>query len=69
MRKSSLRTGAFLFGALLSGFFSLNAGIQWIEKNHDFGLMKEILGPQTGVSRFVNTGNTPISVIDARPSC
>ncbi len=31
--------------------------------------MKEILGPQTGVSRFVNTGNTPISVIDARPSC
>ena len=69
MRRSSLRTGAFLFGALLSGFFSLNAGIQWIEKNHDFGLMKEILGPQTGVSRFVNTGNTPISVIDARPSC
>ena len=35
-----------------SGFFSLNAGIQWIEKNHDFGLMKEILGPQTGVSRL-----------------
>ena len=72
MRKQLLKrlAGAISAGLLLFiGSLSLSAEIRWIEKNHDFGLMKEILGPQTGVSRFVNTGPEPISVIDARPSC
>lgn len=43
--------------------------IQWIEKDHDFGLMPEVAGPRTGHSRFVNTGSTPVSIIDVKPSC
>lgn len=49
--------------------FSSGLDIRWLEKDHDFGLMKEVAGPKTGVSRFVNTGLDPIQILDVRPSC
>lgn len=45
------------------------ARIEWLERDHDFGLMKEIAGPKTGVSRFVNLGPDTISIFNVRPSC
>lgn len=43
--------------------------IRWLEKDHDFGLIHEVAGPQTGHSRFVNIGSEPVSIIEVRPSC
>lgn len=48
---------------------SASQQIRWIEKDYDFGLMKEIAGPKTGTSRFVNIGSDTISIADVRPSC
>lgn len=46
-----------------------HASVKWIEKDFDFGLMKEIAGPKTGTSRFVNLGPDTLSVFNVRPSC
>ena len=46
-----------------------NAEIRWIDKDFDFGLFKEITGPKTGTSSFVNLGPDTISVIAVKPSC
>lgn len=46
-----------------------SARIQWLEKDFDFGLMREEDGPQTGRSRFVNLGPDTISIFSVRPSC
>lgn len=48
---------------------SARARVKWIERDHDFGLMKEIAGPKTGFSRFVNMGPDTISIFNVRPSC
>lgn len=48
---------------------TLCARVKWIEKDYDFGLMKEVAGPKTGVSRFVVEGPDSISVFNVRPSC
>lgn len=45
------------------------SAVKWIEKDFDFGLMKEIAGPQTGHARFVNIGSDEISIVDVKPSC
>lgn len=47
----------------------VSADIRWLEKDHDFGLMKEVAGPKTGMSRFVNTGPDTVSIVEVRPSC
>ena len=44
-------------------------GIRWLEFDYDFGLMKEEAGPKTGVSRFVNEGEVPVTIVSVRPSC
>lgn len=41
----------------------------WLEKEYDFGLIKEEAGPQTGSVRLVNTGPEEIIITGARPSC
>ncbi len=46
-----------------------NAEIIWLEKEYDFGLIKEEAGPQTGSVRLVNTGPEEIAITGARPSC
>lgn len=43
--------------------------IIWLEKEYDFGLMKEEAGPKTGSVRFINTGPEEIAITGARPSC
>lgn len=54
----------------LTGLFATaTAEVRWLEKDHDFGLMKEVAGPQTGVSRFVNLGPDTLSIFNVRPSC
>lgn len=66
---------ASFMGRLLAA--SLTAGaalcaiarVEWIEKDYDFGLMKEVAGPKTGVSRFVNLGPDTVSIFNVRPSC
>lgn len=49
--------------------FSAGAQIVWLEKDYDFGLMKEAAGPATGSARLVNRGSQPVSITGARPSC
>lgn len=48
---------------------SASANVRWLEKEYDFGLMKEVLGPQRGSVRFVNDGKEEIVITGARPSC
>lgn len=63
-----LRVAATVATIALTGFIA-NARIEWLERDHDFGLMKEIAGPKTGFSRFVNIGSDTISIFNVRPSC
>lgn len=46
-----------------------NAEVVWLEKEYDFGLIKEEAGPTTGSVRLVNTGPEEIVITGARPSC
>lgn len=45
------------------------AQVVWLEKDYDFGLMKEAAGPAKGSVRFINRGKVELSVTGARPSC
>jgi hypothetical protein len=45
------------------------ADIQWLERDYDFGLMKEVAGPKTGHARFVNLGPDTTIINRVRPSC
>lgn len=56
---------------MIAAMFALSASadVVWLEKEYDFGLMKEIAGPQTGSVRLVNTGPEEIVITGARPSC
>ncbi len=54
------------FISVISG---ASAEIVWIEKDYDFGLMKEEAGPQTGKARFINKGPLEICVTGVRTSC
>lgn len=62
---------SLLFSFSLLSIFSLDAKgeIVWLEKEYDFGLMKEENGPATGEARFVNRGSDPVVITGARPSC
>lgn len=48
---------------------AVKAEVRWIEKDYDFGLMKEVAGPKTGHARFVNLGPDPVTIFSVRPSC
>lgn len=58
-----------LFIVLAFGVGSLNAQIEWLEKNYNYGAIKEVDGPQKGSVRFVNKGNEPVYVNNVRSSC
>lgn len=61
---------ALMAGVALSAFSaSPVSSVRWLEKDYDFGLMKEVAGPKTGQSRFVNAGLDTLSITDVRPSC
>lgn len=63
-----MKKSIFLFLAVLAAIPS-SAAIRWLEKDYDFGLFKEIAGPKTGTSRFVNVGPDTVSIVDVKPSC
>ena len=56
-----------LFAAVIP--LHADADIRWLEKDFDFGLMREEAGPVTGTSRFVNLGPDSISIFSVKPSC
>lgn len=43
--------------------------VKWLQTEYDFGLIKEIAGPQKGVVKFVNTRPEEVVILDMRPSC
>lgn len=45
------------------------AEIEWLATEYDFGVMKEVLGPQTGQVKGVNRGPDPTYISQVRPSC
>ncbi len=45
------------------------AGVKWLEKDYNFGLIKETDGKVPGRVRFVNTGGEPVVITGARPGC
>lgn len=61
----------FIFIGLMAAGASASASgeIAWLEKNYDFGLIKEAAGAATGSVRFVNMGKENVVVTGARPSC
>lgn len=66
--KSSIHP-ILLFLLILMSPGIASAQIEWLQKNYDFGLMKEEAGPVKGLVSFINRGNTPVSITGARPSC
>ncbi|MCM1368947.1 MAG: DUF1573 domain-containing protein [Candidatus Amulumruptor caecigallinarius] len=48
---------------------SAGADVILLDKEYDFGLMKEVAGPITGYARLYNAGPDTISVLDVKPSC
>ena len=52
---------------------ALNAMAQpeasWIERNYDFGVIKEESGKVTGRLQVVNTGNEPLLIVKAQAGC
>lgn len=51
------------------GIDLLNAEIEWLERNYNYGVIKESDGPRKGSVRFVNCGEEPVFISNARPSC
>lgn len=43
--------------------------VKWLEKDHDFGLIREIDGPKSARSRFINVSSDPIYIMEVKPSC
>lgn len=69
---SSRTRGIFIAAATALSAISATeaaAEVVWLEKEYDFGLMKEEAGPRTGSVRLVNTGPEEIVITGARPSC
>lgn len=46
-----------------------SAQIEWLQKEYDFGLMKEAAGPAKGKVQFINRGKEEVIISGARPSC
>ncbi len=45
------------------------AKINFVEKSHDFGTIKEANGPVSYEFEFKNVGNEPLVILSARASC
>lgn len=58
-----------LFIVSAFGIDLLNAQIEWLEKDYNYGAIKEVDGPQKGSVRFVNKGGEPVFVNNVRSSC
>ncbi len=47
----------------------VQAEIKWLTKDYDFGTIKEVAGPKTGVVKFVNLGPESTIITRVRTSC
>ena len=59
----------FILTGLLLSFAAAKGEVVWLEKEYDFGLIKEEAGEKTGFVRLVNTGPEEVVITGARPSC
>lgn len=48
---------------------SATESVRWLETRHNFGAFNEEMGPVSTTFRFVNTGDEPVAIVAARPSC
>lgn len=55
---------SFIFGAFLC-----RGEVRWLATTHDFGAFSENMGPVSCDFRFVNSGDKPVLILNARPSC
>jgi hypothetical protein len=69
MKKAGCMSAMILLAASVACADMPVASIRWIDRDYDFGLMKEQAGPKTGHSRFVNLGPDTISIFSVKPSC
>lgn len=46
-----------------------SAQVRWLKPTHDFGAFNEDLGAVDAVFQFVNDGDQPVRVLDARATC
>ncbi|MDO4190467.1 MAG: DUF1573 domain-containing protein [Bacteroidales bacterium] len=67
MKKIMLMTMATLFSLALVAQNAVS--VQFDEKSHDFGTLKEEQGKATTVFTFVNTSSIPVSLKNVRASC
>lgn len=65
------RCNLLIFGLLIWCVSSISADdrISWMDKNHDFGLIKEVAGPVSARSHFVNVSQDTISIFSVKPTC
>lgn len=62
----SLKRSFLSFAAFLA---ALASSAEWMSTVHDFGAFSEEMGPVSYAFEYVNTGNSPVSILNARPSC
>lgn len=55
--------------AIIAGTAWLRGEVRLIDPDYDFGLVRELSGPQTGRAHIVNYGPDTVVISDVRPSC
>lgn len=58
-----------LFSTLLAVGAVASAQVRWLATRHDFGAFAEDLGSVEATFKFVNDGDKPVSILDARANC
>lgn len=71
MKTSLLRIFSLVALFLISSVaaFAADPKIEFSEKSHDFGNIREEKGAVSYEFEFVNTGDAPLMIIDAKASC
>ncbi len=67
MRQAKFLLAATIAASALTA--SAQGTVTWLETEHDFGTFSESVGKVTGTMRFVNTGDSALSITRVRPTC
>ena len=56
-----------LLTTITAAFLALTAPaeVQWLGTSHDFGAFAEADGPVSHTFSFINTGSTPVAIVQA----
>jgi len=57
------------FTISLIAAFAANAELRWLRTEHDFGAFSEDLASVDAVFHFINAGDKPVRILDARATC